>query len=59
MFNLPLEATVAEIRDVNYSRNLCLFVPMSFRENHWKLLVLNWRPRRDLNPCYRRERFAG
>src|SRR5580658_11082484 len=30
----------------------------SLRVNSWTLLVLNWRPRRDLNPCYRRERTA-
>src|SRR5260370_37735690 len=28
---------------------------MSFWGDRWKLLVLKWRPRRDLNPCYRRE----
>ena len=36
--------------------NLCPFVPMRFLRNCRKLLVLSWRPRRDLNPCYRRER---
>jgi hypothetical protein len=35
--------------------NVCLFVPMSFPCGSCKLLILNWRPRRDLNPCYRRE----
>src|SRR6266404_2769635 len=40
---------------MNCYGNLCLFVPTSFRATGWKLLVLNWRPRRDLKPCYRRE----
>ena len=35
---------------------VCPFVPMRFLRNCRKLLVLSWRPRRDLNPCYRRER---
>ena len=39
---------------------ICAFLcPMSFRANGWKLLVLNWHPRRDLNPCYRRERWLN
>jgi hypothetical protein len=37
---------------------LCLFVPMSFPCGSRKLLILSWRPRRDLNPCYRRESFS-
>ena len=31
---------------------------MRFLRNCRKLLVLSWRPGRDLNPCYRRESFS-
>ena len=35
------------IEGANCSEKVCLFVPMSFLANRWKLLVLKWRPRRD------------
>jgi len=34
----------------------CAFLCLrSFGETERILLILDWRPRRDLNPCYRRE----
>jgi len=44
---------------LSWSSEVCWkFVPFcayEFSVQRCKLLILNWRPRRDLNPCYRRE----
>jgi len=40
-------------------KHFCLFVPAKFRRNLVHLVDSIWRPRRDLNPCYRRERAVS